>query len=686
MFRRTSIVLFLLGSVALQGQQPAPVASATPRAVRRDVPMTNSIRRAWEAGTRDKSGRPGPNYWQLQTDYTIDAKLDPETQTITGNETIALHNESPQELTEIVLRLDHNIFRGLVPRGTSFPAENTDGMIVTSLSVNGDAVDLASPGRGGGGGGERGRGSNGPRRLTASGLDQTVARVSLATPVPSKTVAKVEIAWHTKLPGGPDGRGHRMTQRIGDTLFQPTQWYPRVAKYDDLRGWDTSLYLGPAEFYNNFGRFDVRLDVPGGWIVSGTGVLQNPREVLTDTARERLTHVLESDEVITIVGEDESGPGRATAPGDRLVWHFLADKVNDFAWATAKNYVWRATRATIPGKGPIPIYMVHTPDHANLYANAGPIARHALEFYSKLWAPYPFPQLTLQDGPSAGMEYPMVINSNQGAADHETGHQWWPMMVGNNETWYGWMDEGFNQYMNILSDADASGAAPRLDGLGQSYGRTSGDENEPPMMWAANNAGSMYGFQTYAKTPLMLSMLGGIVGDAEVQRAMSEYAKTWAFKHPSPWDYIFFMDKTLGRDLGWFWYYWLWTTESVDGSIANVSTSGTRTTVTVRQDGQMPSPVVLKVQFAESGPPIKPMANAKIVDGKTAILTWPVDVWFIGNRTFQATLDFGGRTIDRIVLDPGCRFPDHDPADNVWPKNAPAGSGQARGQSYCNQP
>jgi len=115
-------------------------------------------------------------------------------------------------------------------------------------------------------------------------------------------VARVEIAWHTKLPGGPDGRGHRMTQRIGDTLFQPTQWYPRVAKYDDLRGWDTSLYLGPAEFYNNFGRFDVRLDVPGGWIVSGTGVLQNPREVLTDTARERLTHVLESNEVITIVG------------------------------------------------------------------------------------------------------------------------------------------------------------------------------------------------------------------------------------------------------------------------------------------------------------------------------------------------------------------------------------------------
>jgi hypothetical protein len=464
-----------------------------------------------------------------------------------------------------------------------------------------------------------------------------------------------------------------MTQRFDDTLFQPTQWFPRIAKFDDLRGWDTNVYLGPAEFYNNFGRFDVRIDVPGGWIVSGTGVLQNPEEVLTAKARERLSHVLESDDVVTIVGEDEAGPGQATAPGDRLVWHFVADMVNDFAWATAKQYVWRATRATIPGRGPIPVHMVHLPDRANLYANAGPITRHALEFYSRLWAPYPFPQLTLQDGPSSGMEYPMVINSNQGAADHEAGHQWWPMMVGTNETWYGWMDEGFNQYMNILSRADSRGVAPSLDKLGQTYGQMSGDEDEPPMMWNANYAGNRYSFQTYNKAPLMLSMLGGLVGDAAVQRAMSEYTKAWSFKHPSPWDYIFFMNRALGQDLGWFWYYWLWTTESVDGSIANVTTSGSRTIVTVRQDGQMPSPVVLKVTFAAAGPAIKPMANAKMENDTTAVVTWPVDVWFGGSRTFLATLDFGPRPITTITLDPGCRFPDRDPKNNVWPK-PPAGT------------
>jgi len=152
---------------------------------------------------------------------------------------------------------------------------------------------------------------------------------------------------------------------------------------------------------------------------------------------------------------------------------------------------------------------------------------------------------------------------------------------------------------------------------------------------------------------------------------MSEYTKAWAFKHPSPWDYIAFMNNALKQDLNWFWYYWLWTTDSVDGSIAQVTTAGTQTTVTVRQAGQMPSPVVLRVRFAPDGPAIRPMANSK-VEGNSALVTWPVDVWFNGSRTFQAVLDFGGRAITTIQLDPACRFPDRDASDNMWPK-APVG-------------
>ncbi len=630
------------------------------RAIRRDIPITNAIRRAYERSTRDSTGRPGRNYWQLRTDYTIEARLDPATQTITGRETITVHNESPDPLTEIRLRLDHNIYRPTTPQGLSTPAETTDGMVITKLAVNGEAADVNAP--------TPGRGGGAPAGLRVVDLHLTNARIVLPTPIAPRATAKLEIDWRTKLPGGPSGAGHRMTQRWADTLFQPTQWYPRVAKYDDLRGWDTNIYLGPAEFYNNFGRFDVRITVPGGWIVSGTGVLQNPNEVLTASARERLAKVTTSDSVTTIVGPDEVGPGVATAAGDWLTWHLVADQVNDFAWATAKKFVWTATRATIPGKGPVPVHMVYLPGRATLFRDAGWKARHALEFYSKLYAPYPFPQLTLQDGPSAGMEYPMVINSNRGAADHETAHQWWPMMVGNNETWYGWMDEGFNQYMNILSDADSAGKAPSLNGLGQSYGRTSGDEWEAPMMWNANWAGPMYGFQTYSKTPLMLSMLGGIVGDSAVWRAQSEFTKAWAFKHPSPWDFMFFMSNQFQQDLGWFWYYWLFTTERVDGSIQSVLTAGGKTTVVVKQAGQMPSPVVLRVEFEPGGAPLRMMPNAKAEGSDAAIVTWPVNIWFTGNRTFNATLDFGGRAIRKITLDPFGRFPDKEPADNVWPR------------------
>ena len=635
------------------------------RAIRRDFPMTRAIRRAHAAGTRDSTGRPGRNYWQLRTDYTIRASLDPASSRISGRETIVIRNDSPDSLTQIALRLDQNHFLFNVPRAAPWvPSEETDGMVISRMVIDGRTVDLAAqstaatqPTAADGTGND----------LRVSNLRTTLAGLSVPAIAPKRS-ATLEVDWSFKVPGGP-GSGHRMTMRWGDTLYQPTQWYPRVAVYDDLREWDSELYLGPSEFYNNFGRFDVRIDVPAGWIVSGTGVLQNPTEVLTATARERLARVLQSDAVTTIVGPDEIGPGQATAPGERLTWHFVADTVNDFAWATAKKFVWQATRATIPGKGPVPIHMVFLPGRASSFANAGPISRHALEFYSKLWFPYQFPQLTLQDGPSAGMEYPMVINSNQGAADHETGHQWWPMVVSNNETWYGWMDEGFDQYMNILSRADRDGVVANLDVLGQSYGRTSGDEAEPPMMWNANYAGPrFYGYTTYTKTPLMLSMLGGIVGDSVVQRAHREWANAWLFKHPSPWDYMFFMNNALKQDLGWFWYYWLFTTESVDGSIQSVTTSGRWTTVTVRQDGQMPSPVVLRVRFAPTGPAVRPMAGAVMSDSLTAIVTYPVDVWFGGSKTFTASLDFGGRALERITLDPHCRFPDVESSDNVWPR------------------
>jgi hypothetical protein len=657
-------------------------AAAPLRPVRRDIPLTDMIRRAFAAGTRDSTGRPGAKYWQLWTDYTIHARFDPDSGLVTGHERVVVQNPGDSAMRVIVLRLDQNIFAANVARAEAV-TQITDGMVVTGLTVNGRSVNLNPPPR------VFRRGPNGPPPVTLSvyNVDQTSAVITLPDSdwvAPHGSFA-LEADWHFTVPKVPaHERGIRMGA-WGDSLYQVGQWYPRVAVFDDLRegGWDTDPYLGGSEFYNNFGKFDVTLDLPAGWLVGATGVLQNPDAVLSAMERERLTHVMEADSTIRIVGPDELGAGKATAAGDRLSWHFTADTAGDVAWAASNRFVWDATDATIPGKGKIPVNILYLPGHAQQYATAGPIARHALAFYSQLWMPYTFPSLTIVDGPELGMEYPMFIMSSPGAADHEIGHQWWPMMVGTNETWYGFMDEGFNQYMNILSRDDRDTTPPDLDGLGQLYGRVSGNEREAPLMWDANYGGPFYSFQAYGKAPMMLSMLGGVVGDSAVWGAMSAYAHAWRFKHPSPWDYAFFLDNALHQDLGWFWYYWLFTTEAVDGSIQSVRTAGGRTTVTVRQDGEMPSPVVLAVHFAPQGPALRRTANATMVDDSTAIVRYPVDVWFSGQRTFDVPLTFGARTIERIVLDPHCRFPDREVSDNTWPRSAaPAETAQERNRFF----
>lgn len=631
--------LMTLAALPLAAQQPE-------RSVRRTIPITRGFERALEAGSRDSSGSPTSRYWQLKTDYVINARLEPAMSTVTGSERITLQNPSPDTMKVVALRLYQNLFAPNVARSSPVAAL-TSGITVSSLVANGDTVAPDDDWK-----------------------QSTVVPVKLATPILPGGTGTFDVSWSFQVPKVPEGvRGDRMGS-WGTRLFQVAQWYPQIAVYDDLRGWNTDPYLGDAEFFNNFGSFDVKLDVPGGWLIGATGVLQNGEQVLAPTARQRLARATASDSQIVIVGPDERGAGKATAAGDRLVWHFTADSVADFAWATSNEFVWDATRATIPGRGAIPINILYLPEHTR-YKQTGAYARHALEYYSKLWMPYAWPAFTQVDGPEGGMEYPSLTFSGSGfgVTDHEIGHQWWPMMVGVNETWYGWMDEGFNQYMNQLSGAAFRDTTPRLNGAGRAYGRIAGAESEPPMMWDANYDGPMYSFVTYGKAPLMLSMLGAVVGDSAVQRAMSGYAKAWRFRHPSPWDYMFYMDTALNRDLGWFWYYWLFTTASVDNSITGVKTSGAQVTVTVHQDGDMPSPVVLDITFEGSPPSVKGMKNAT-VSGNTVRVTYPVDTWFDGRRTFDAVLRFGGRKITKVVVDPDARFPDSNEADNVWPRQA----------------
>src|SRR5438445_777135 len=244
------------------------------RPIRRDIPMTNMIQRAFAAGTRDSTGRPGRNYWQLWTDYKISARLDSATSTVSGHETITFRNISDSAMRSVVLRLDQNIFRPEAPRTGAMDAI-TDGMKITRLVVNGQSLPVADT-----------LGNpipNSQRRTPPLSriLRGTSARIPLSAPIAGHSSGTIEADWSFQVPRIEGARGFRMG-RWADTLYQVAQWYPRLAVFDDLRGWDTDSYLGDAEFYNNFGHFDVTIDVPAGWIVGAPGVLPNPN---TDDGR-----------------------------------------------------------------------------------------------------------------------------------------------------------------------------------------------------------------------------------------------------------------------------------------------------------------------------------------------------------------------------------------------------------------
>jgi len=583
-------------------------------------------------GTRDSSGAPGRKYFQQRVDYDIDATLDPSTNRVSGREKITLHNSTPDTLKTIVVRLYQNYFTPTVDRN-DYVTDITDGVTIENLSVNGKAISLAD---------------NKQYRLS-----ERIATITPASPILPGATATIETAWRFTMPSvDTTVRGQRMG-RYGNYLYQVAQWYPQVAMYDELRGWDTDQYLGSAEFNNQFGSYDVRVTAPGGWLVGATGKLENPEQVYSQRTRDRLRLAMEQDSTVIVVNANERGAG-ATAPGATLTWHFTAPNVNDFAFVASRDYAMDATHATIPGRGKIPVYVLYLPQHTDYRKNnTAQYGRKSLEEHSRTLFPYEFSQGTIADGPERGMEYPMIIfnGSSLGVTVHEFGHQWLPMMVGSNETRYGFMDEGFNDYIDEAAQAAIEHTELKRYGVAPGYQRIAGTELEAPMMWLADYAGPGYGVQAYTKAPLALNALGAVVGDSAVARAFAEYAKSWKYKHPTPYDFFFSMNKSLGKNLDWFWYGWFFTTYTTDQAIESVTTSGSDAVLTVRDKGDLVSPVIAAIQFT---------------DGSKGRVVLPAERWFSGVRTLTERIPLNGRVIKSVTLDPENRFQDLDRSNNVW--------------------
>src|SRR6266545_260669 len=601
---------------------------------------------------REGSGTPGPHYWQQRADYTIRVSLDTATHTVAGSETIRYTNNSPDTLRYVWLQLDQNIYKAS-SRGAAL--NPTDARFAGRGFEGGYAIDYTRA--------VRRTGARTVRRQSlATTLNGTMLRADLDQPLPPGGRVELEIAYRFEVPEhGSDRMGRE--QFSGGWLYEVAQWYPRVAVYDDVRGWNTEQYLGQGEFYLEYGDFDVSLTVPRGFVVAATGTLLNPVEVLTTTQRARLTRALRSDATVAIIARTEAGQAatRPAGASPMLTWRFSAKHVRDAAWAAAPNFIWDAS-----GYAGALIQSFYPPEANADWARSTEYARHSIKHYSEKWLRYPYPTAINVAGPVGGMEYPMIVFCSHRAGGrslfevttHELGHQWFPMIVGNNERLYAWMDEGFNTFMNIYSQLAfyRDTAAPGRGNAAPWAKFAATGLDQPPMLAADRVNPRLLGQVEYDKPATGLYLLRHHILDDTTwfDAAFREYIRRWAYRHPTPADFFRTMEDALGEDLSWFWRGWFYRTDVVDQAVDSVRTrrdsTGTLTGIFLSSPGGLPMPVDLRLTFA---------------DASTQNVRLPVEIWYYGNR-FPFVRQFPSE-VTKVEIDVGKNFPDIRRGNNVWP-------------------
>lgn len=587
---------------------------------------------------RSGSGRPGSRYWQQRVDYRIDATLDVAKNELSGRETIHYQNDSPDALSYLWMHLEQNICS---------PSSVTSKLNQPPLVFQGTAFDFSCKGFPGGFTLERV--AVGGRAVTPM-VDGTVMRVDLPGPLPAGGSVDLEIAFRFPVPEYGAGRMGR-----DGPLYEIAQWYPRVAVYDDVRGWNHEPFIGAGEFYLEYGRFDVSLTLPASYVVAATGKLLNPDQVLTPAQRERLAHAATSETPVAIVTAAEVGTAasRPTTAGT-LTWRFAADSVRDFAFAAAPNWRWDAS-----GYEGVLIHTLYR-SSAPLWTEANRMARAAIAHFSEKWLPYPYPHATTVEGPIEGMEYPMLTFVPKGLSredlqwtlSHEFGHEWHPMIVGANERLYPWMDEGFNTFIDIEGAEKYFAGTPYADTVGLNplhlYAAHGVPGDEQPLINRPIEVRDLF-WGGYRKPALMLQLLRlEVLGRERFDFAFREYTRAWAFKHPTPADFFRVMRDASGVELDWFWRGWVYTTSRLDQAVDAIAQ---------RPDGGS------EVLLSNRGTMVMPAELAlTLSDGTTETVRLPVDMWNLG-RSFTYRVP-GARTVLSAEIDPRGVYPDIDRSNN----------------------
>ena len=681
--RVLGVAMLIVGGVA-----PALAEEATPAAASAMPPPDPArifapLAYPMPAGsTRSAGGVPGGAYWQNSVDYEIKAAIDPTNRLLSGSEIITYANNSPDALDVLWVQLDQNIYRDGSRGNFVNPqrhGDHTDGDVIESVSIEQDGKSIP----------------------VTPVISDTRMQVPLPTALEGKGgKIRLKIVWHYTIPGPSGGRTAVSSTRNGD-IYEVAQWYPRMAVYDDVRGWDTAPYLG-QEFFLDYGDIDYSVTVPWNFTVVGSGALLNQADVLTQTERDRLAQAAKSDERVMIRTEaDIHDPKSHPAQTGTKTWHFRMNNTRDVAFAASPAFLWDAARLNLPpvvvepGHAPVPrlamsAYPVegagpHQWDRSTSYV------KYAIEYFSRRWYPYPWPNAINLGGHGAAMEYPGIVFDGMSDKDpelfwvtaHELGHDWFPMVVGSNERRHAFMDEGFNTFIDTYASDDFNSGefAPKRDSeFAPDTGKPAEDilpvlrdPAAPRLMTPSDLIPEHYRHPvTYFKAAYGLKLLREqILGPERFDRAFRRYIAMWAYRHPTPSDFFRLMDSETGEDLSWFWRGWYFNNWGPDYAVKSATPTGEGAApgllVTVDNKGWLPLPVTLQVSYT---------------DGTNARLTIPTEAWYLRNE-IELTIP-GSRTPQAVTLDPGHDIPDLNRADNTLtlaqpqPQSAPPAAPPAR--------
>ena len=600
-----------------------------------ELHIPKEIQKAYKNDTRSKDGKPGINYWQNTVDYNIDVVVTPETRKIDGKETIVFKNNSPDLLTEIVIRLYYDVFKKGNQRGMQVNEEDIgEGVNIKELTVNGENYDLTNR-----------------NKIRRSGTNLTI---TLTEPLKSGGEVTLGFQWDQKVP---------LTQRragaIDSTSFFVAYWYPQVAVYDDVFGWDRINYTFDTEFYNNLANFDVNITAPDNFLVWATGTLENSSAVLPSKIHERYSRAKTSTELVKVVTKEDISNLKLKSN----TWNYKAVEVSDFAFAMSDHFLWDALSQEVAGNDVL-ISTAYPMAKEEDCSEVTLVQQKTMKLFSEdiPGIPYPYPTFTTFIG-FGGMEFPMMAN-NAGPYErvtiHEMFHTYFPMYVRINERRFAWMDEGWAYFVTALvrhkyfsEEGNTSSFYSSFMPDMQSKMGTIGDlptvTSSQYTSWTDN-----YWYHSYSLPGFTYALLYQHFGEEKFLEVFREYIRRWAKKSPTPYDFFYTFEDVSGEDLSWLWESWYFKMGYPDVAIESYKNG----ILVVKNLGERPVPVSVNVEY-QTKVNGKPKTYATIVSAS---------VWQDGNKSLTIKIPDGKQVKSLSV---NSDMPDFNRLDNYFPPLAP---------------